>query len=82
MRSGHSSPIAAASSTAALERAGAPLAANNCDGNDVHVHGSGQEDGRDSIVICEGGDCKDELFDDIGEHSVLDITADDGDVRA
>ena len=71
------------SSTAASASCHAPHATDDCDGgDDVHVHGSGQEDGRDSIVMCEGGDCKDELFDDVGEHSVLDITADDGDVLA
>ena len=61
----------------------ATLAANDCDGgDDIHVHGCGRYDGRDSIVICEGSDCKDGLFDDLLEQSVLDTTADDGDVRA
>ena len=34
------------------------------------------------LVICEGGDCKDDPLDDLLEQSVLHITADDGDVRA
>ncbi len=38
--------------------------------------------GFGSIVICEGGDCKDDPLDDLLEQSVLHITADDGDVRA
>jgi hypothetical protein len=37
--------------------------------------------GFGSIVICEGGDCKDDHLDDLLEQSVLHITADDGDVR-
>lgn len=77
----HQSP-SGTSSSAANASSQATLAANGCDGgDDIHVHGE-RDDGRDSIVICEGGDCKDDLFDDLLEQSVLDITADDGDVRA
>ena len=47
--------------------------------NDVYVHGK-SADGRDSIVMCDVGDEKDELFEEGMGSSVLDITADDGDV--
>ncbi len=74
--------ISGATSSAATASINSTVAAD-CDGaDDVHVHGSGHDDGRDSIVICEGGDAKDDLFVDLGERSVLDITADDDDVRA
>ncbi len=53
-------------------------AANHC-GDDVHVHGK-SADGRDSIVMCDVSDEKDELFEDCIGNSVLDITVDDGDV--
>ncbi len=74
--------VSGATSTATTASINSTVAAD-CDGTDgVHVHGSGHDDGRDSIVICEGGDVKDDLFVDLGERSVLDITADDDDVRA
>ena len=47
-------------------------------GDDVYVHS--KSDGRDSIVMCDVGDEKDELFEEGMGSSVLDITADDGDV--
>ena len=72
--------VPACVATAATTSTNSTVAAD-CDGaDDVHVHGSGHDDGRDSIVICEGGDVKDDLFVDLGERSVLDITADDDDV--
>ena len=75
----HSGTSSAAANASSL----ATLAANDCDGgDDIHVHGCGRYDGRDSIVICEGGDCKVGLIDDLLEQSVMYITVDDGDVRA
>ena len=72
--------VNAGASAAAATAASTAASVENCsDGDDFYVQGSGHNDGRDSIVICEGGHQKDELFDDSVGQSVLDITGDDGD---
>ncbi len=74
-------PPDAASAAAASASAAAAAAGSKhfsiADANDLYVHGSG----RDSIVMCEGGDDADELFDSAVGCGVLDITADDGKIR-
>lgn len=41
----------------------------------IHVHGSKHCDGRDSIVVCEGGDDKDAFESEVED--ILDITVED-----
>ena len=63
------------SSSSAAAAAAVSMFDGNASGDGVHVHNC-LNDGRDSIVMCAGGDDGDELFSDVG-HSVLDITAEE-----
>lgn len=71
--------VPAIASVLTTSAADAAVVATKDSGDDVYVHGK-SADGRDSIVMCDVGDDKDELFDEVMGNSVLDITAEDGDV--
>ncbi len=74
-----SQAVPAVASVLTSSAADGAVVATRDSGDDVYVHGK-SADGRDSIVMCDVGDEKDELFEEGMGTSVLDITADDGDV--